>query len=281
MNRKPQREHIETVPGTRYFVRDDDVGPLTPALRTFIEAFIDRGIPVSYQIIPAQLTDECARYLLEKACAHPQLMEFGQHGLHHKMTLRGKLLKREFGPERSYDDQLRDIDEGKRILRQKIGPQYDVKLFTPPQHKFDRHTIEAISAAGHTLFSAASYPTPHHRAAYALGRMLGLSSIRHHGISYHGERRPEADLLEISISVAVDNGRKITCPPQALKIALERASVHTDKVGLMFHHSVYADAPSELTAILDQLAFCGPSRFHKLSDVAAMALRPPTASEGR
>ena len=167
----------------RYFVRDDDIGELTPALRTFVEAFADRSIAVSYQIIPEQLTPECAEYLIAKEAAHPGLIEFGQHGLRHKMTLKGKQLKREFGPERSLAEQTGDIAEGLRLLRSRLGEERDIALFTPPQHKFDRHTIEAIAAAGHKVFSAACYPSPHHRLAYFLGRTLGLSSIRHHGIS--------------------------------------------------------------------------------------------------
>lgn len=268
MNGQTLRNDNERTTLTRYFVRDDDVGELTPALVAFVEAFINRSIPVSYQIIPGQLSDDCAQYLAEKARVHPHLIEFGQHGLHHSMLLHGKVLKREFGPEKSYDEQLKDIEEGKQILRRKFGPHHEVKLFTPPQHKFDRHTIGAISAAGYALFSAASYPTPYHRAAYALGRIFGLSSIRHHGISYHGRKRPETDLFELSISIAVDNGRRITCPAEALKPALRRAAAHTDKVGLMFHHGVYADAPDEFRAIVDELATYHSSQFHRLSDLA-------------
>lgn len=266
MNEQTRGDESEPLSGARYFVRDDDIGALTPALTHFVEAFIGQAIPVSYQIIPAQLTDECAQYMLEKARVHPQLIEFGQHGLHHRMTLGGKQLKREFGPERSYDDQFNDICEGQRLLRLKLGT--DVKLFTPPQHKFDKHTLEALAAAGHTLFSAASYPTLHHRAAYALGRALGLSSIRHHGISYHGRLRPDAKLQELSISIAVDNGRRITCPAAMLDSALRRAATHTDKIGLMFHHGVYADRPAELTAIIARLSIYPARQFQKLGDLA-------------
>lgn len=253
----------------RYFVRDDDIGELTPALRTFMEAFALRGIPVSYQIIPDRLTDECAAYLLQMESAHPDLIEFGQHGLHHRMELRGKMLKREFGPERSYEQQAGDIAEGMRLLRRRLGEDRRIVIFTPPQHKFDRQTLRAAAKAGHQVFSAASYPTLHHRIAYAAGRMLGISSIRHHGISYHGLERPEAKLREVSIAVAVDNGRRITTQAANLEAALERAREHTDTVGLMFHHEVYADAPGELAAIVERLAQHYPTTsFHLLEPLA-------------
>lgn len=256
---------------TRYFIRDDDVDELTPALRLFVEAFVAQRIPVSYQIIPAGLTADCAQYLLEIERAYPDLVEFGQHGLHHRMVLRGKALKREFGPERSLAQQSQDIEEGLRILRERLGADREISIFTPPQHKFDRNTLVAAAAAGHRIFSAACYPSSHHRLAYALGRKLGLSSIRHHGISYHGRQRPEARLREISISVAVDNGRWITCPAPDLNAALDRAQQHADTVGLMFHHKVYEDAPEQLASIVAQLAKRRDANFHKLADLSAAA----------
>ncbi|MDP3748419.1 MAG: DUF2334 domain-containing protein [Phenylobacterium sp.] len=252
----------------RYFVRDDDIGALTPAVTTFVEAFVARGIPVSYQIIPARLSAECADYLLAVERDHPGLIEFGQHGLTHQMMRGAKQLKREFGPEKSLDEQTADIAEGLRLLRARLGQDRDISLFTPPQHKFDRNTLLAAAAAGHRVFSAACYPTPHHRLAYALGRRLGLSSIRHHGISYHGLDRPEARLREISIAIAVDNGRAITCKSGDIPAALARAAARTDTVGLMFHHAVYADAPQELAAIVQRLAEIPPARFHRLGDLA-------------
>ncbi|MES3026256.1 MAG: DUF2334 domain-containing protein [Pseudomonadota bacterium] len=253
----------------RYFVRDDDIGELTPALRTFMQAFAARRIPVSYQIIPDRLTDECAVYLLQMESAHPDLIEFGQHGLHHRMELRGKMLKREFGPERTYEEQAGDIAEGMRLLRRRLGEDRRIVIFTPPQHKFDRQTLKAAAEAGHLVFSAASYPSLRHRIAYAAGRTLGVSSIQHHGISYHGLARPEAKLREVSIAIAVDNGRRITTPATDLDAALERARAHTDIVGLMFHHQVYADTPGELEAIVERLARYPTTSFHRLESLAA------------
>lgn len=250
----------------KYFVRDDDIGELTDPLRAFVELFAARGIPVSYQVIPERLTAECARYMLDAAAAHPGLVEIGQHGLRHQMALGGKMLKREFGPERSLGQQTADIAEGMQLLRAGFGPDTPIAVFTPPQHKFDRNTLTAAAAAGHKVFSAACYPTPHHRLAYALGRRLGLSSIRHHGISHHGRTRPEADLREVSISIAVDNGRRIVTGAEKLDAALARAARHSDVVGLMFHHAVYAGAEGRaaLEAIVVRLAAHPAAAFHRL-----------------
>src|SRR5262245_61802892 len=107
---------------TRYFLRDDDVGPLTEGLRAFVETFAQLGLPVSYQVIPARLTTECAAYLTAAKLKHPGLVEFGQHGLRHEMTLKGRRLKREFGPERGLAEQRRDIDEGLALLNERLAP---------------------------------------------------------------------------------------------------------------------------------------------------------------
>jgi hypothetical protein len=254
----------------RYFIRDDDVGELTRALRVFVAAFAERKLPVSYQIIPTRLTGECASFLLEMEREHPNLVEFGQHGLTHQMTLRGKRLKREFGPERSLADQTADIVEGAKILQTRLGSNRPVEIFTPPQHKFDRNTVKAARAAGHRVFSSACYPSLHHRLAYAAGRRLGLSSILHHGISYHHGPRPEADVREVSIAVAVDDGRKRRLSHADIPDALAAAARHTDTIGLMFHHALYetADDQADLGAIADALAGCGPEKFWRLGTLA-------------
>ena len=254
----------------QYFLRDDDVGPLTDTLKAFVETFLARKLPVSYQIIPERLTQECADYLLAMKRAHPDLIEFGQHGLRHEMTLNGKRLKREFGPERTLSQQSDDIAQGLDILHQRLGSDAKIILFTPPQHKYDRSTLLAIAAAGHRLISAASYPTPQHRLAYALGRRLNLSSVRHHGISHHGTVRPEADLQEISISVAVDNGRYVVTESARLGRALKRAARYSDRVGMMFHHDVYdgVGGRQALSLIASELSRMPVSLFHTIEGLA-------------
>ena len=252
------------------FVRDDDIGELTDEVRCFVELFLEQGIPVSYQVIPTRFTNQCADYLIEKAEQYPSLIEIGQHGLRHEMTIGGKRLKREYGPEVSLSDQTRNVQEGLDLLRAQLGDRLPVTVFTPPQHKFDRNTLRAVAAAGHRVFSAAAYPSLHHRTAYKIGRWLGVSSVRHHGISHHGRARPEADLQEISISVAVDDGRSIRCQADRLGPSIAKAAGHTDQVGLMFHHAVYAghSGRAQLGSIVKRLADYPPGTFSRLSDLS-------------
>lgn len=255
----------------RYFVRNDDVGPLNDELKAFAETFLSRNIPVSYQIIPARLTETCADYLLELERARPDLVEFGQHGLSHQMTLRGRTVKREFGPERSFEAQSADIVGGLEILYERLGRERRIEIFTPPQHKFDRSTVVAAAAAGHRVFSIAAYATWRHQAAYVVGRRLGSGSVLHHGISYHEGVRPEARIQELSIAVAVDDGRGVTCRPERLDAAIAAAERTTKRVGLMFHHDVYTgpDGRAALVAAADRLAALGAGRFRRIGELSA------------
>ena len=252
-----------------YFIRDDDVGELTDALRAFAETFLARAIPVSYQIIPVRLTQPCADYLAGLERDHPGLIEFGQHGLTHQMQLHGRTLLREFGPERTLVEQRKDIERGRDMLTARLARQRPIQVFTPPQHKYDANTVRAAAAAGHKVFSAAYYPGAPYQLAYALGRRLGLSSLGCNGLSRHGQARPEADIAEVSISLDVDDGEVLKRPAARLDQDLERARRRTDKVGLMFHHAIYADRPGELHAIADQLALLGAERFRPLGSLAA------------
>lgn len=253
---------------TRLFVRNDDVGELTDALRHLVEKFIELQIPVSHQIIPARLTDGCARWLRQQWLENPGLIEFGQHGLEHRMVVRGRHLLREFGPERSLAEQARIVGQGRTRLVEMLGGDVPIAVFTPPQHKYDRNTIKAVAGSGYRIFSAAAYPSRQHRAAYRLGRALGWSSVRHHGISHHLRVRPEAPLYEISVGVVVDDGRAIRTRGKDLGREVRHAATRSTVVGLMFHHDVYHGQLEELDAIADAAVALGRERFALLSDLA-------------
>jgi hypothetical protein len=254
---------------THYFIRNDDVGDLTDGLKNFAETFALRRMPVSYQIIPSKFTARCADFLLSVDHDYPGLVEFGQHGLNHEMILKGRHLKREFGPERSFIEQGEDIRSGLEILRGYLGSQSDINVFTPPQHKYDSNTVRAAVGSGHKIFSAACYASFFHQAAYALGRRLRMSSFGHYGISYHNARRPEADIFEVSVSVTMDDGQVIRTESHRVFQRIAAASVYSNVVGLMFHHKMYESLSDrdELNKTANLLEKLGPKNFCRLANL--------------
>jgi hypothetical protein len=263
---RPRNEVVKT---TRIFIRDDDVGALTPQLTGFVATFSSREIPVSYQVIPASLTAECAAFLQAAKNHAPNLLEVGQHGLKHEMVVRGRRVFYEYGPERSYEEQLSTILEGQSILREKLGADFDSSIFTPPRHRYNRTTLKALAAAGVQILSASNYCGLPYRVAYAFGRCLGLSNLGRPGVSYHGRTRPDSGLFELSITIAVDNGSRTRITAAEVLAQIATARRHTSVVGLMFHHNAYASEAdqaflAELAAGLRSLK--GVS-FHGLADL--------------
>lgn len=251
----------------RIFIRDDDVGALSEPLSSFVSETAQRALPVSYQIIPERFTAECAAFLKREHAKTPGRIDFGQHGLRHQMTVRGKLLNHEFGPERTYDQQLADIQEGKALLHDRLGADTDLRVFTPPRHRYDRATLRAIKAAGFPVLSASSYTTPVHRAAYMFGRAAGLSNLGKPGVPHHGRIRPDSGLFELSIAVGVDDGHDPLGSADAIFAQVQYAATHTRDVGLLFHHDVFAGegARDLIRRLLDQLLTLRDTRFVTIS----------------
>jgi len=227
---------------TKIFLRNDDVARETRTLEQFSGIFAERGVPVSHQVIPAQLTDECAGWVRETRARIPALVEFGQHGNTHQIKVGGRVRYYEFGPQLSLGEQRAIIKAGRETLDAKLGDAWTGRLFTPPQHRFDRNTLRALSECGFSVLSASRYTGLQHRLAYRIGRALGRTNIGRAGVSYHGGTRPEAPLKELSISVAVDDGP--AGPPQGrgvdeIMARLAEARRQLRVVGLMFHHEAW------------------------------------------
>jgi hypothetical protein len=256
----------------RFFVRNDDVGDLTAELVWFVDAFIERRIPVSHQVIPANLTPECATYLRDKADRHPDLVGIGQHGFRHYMVINGIRHWREFGPERSFEEQKRDVIAGKVIMENLFGSELSVSVFTPPQHKYNGDTVRAVFESGFRIFSGSCYMDLLHQTAYKLGRTFRLGSFGKRGVSYHGEMRPEAPIAELSISIAADNGSKICISSDKIGGALARAPSRFNPVGIMFHHSVYSgeDGRASLESIVGEISTITHGRFVGMTELLAV-----------
>jgi predicted deacetylase len=255
---------------TTFFLRDDDIGVGDEALPDFIELFRSRGIPVSYQVIPARLDASLAEWLRGVAGDNPSLIELGQHGHTHQMLVGGETRFHEFGPERDKAAQAETIRAGRALMDLHLGDRWNRRLFTPPQHRFNRDTLEALAAEGFSILSASSYSGFRHRLAYRLGRGLGLTTLGRSGISHHGRVRPEAPLLELSIAVAVDAGRPVERSLEGLMDEIAIARRHQAQVGLMLHHHAWKrpGGMEFLARFADRLLSLPGVRFATLGAIA-------------
>lgn len=254
---------------TRIFFRDDDLGDLVEPLERFVSVFLNRHLPVNYQVVPKFLTKSGAAFVREMQQAAPHLIRLNQHGLKHSQILKGKHSWSEFAGGRPYSEQLRDIELGKRMLEEQLGSTFDSSIFTPPQHKYDRNTLKALHAAGFRTLSASYYPNLKNETIYQVGKWLGISSIKSRGVSRHGEVRGDCGLYELSVSVFADDGGKRVTDLSELLEQVSNARRRVRDVGVMFHHQVWKTENDFdfLNRFLDQLQQMEDVSFHSMNDL--------------
>jgi hypothetical protein len=174
------------------FFRDDDAGWRDDRLLALLDLFDRHETALDVAVIPRALTPELARELRGRA-VH-------QHGLAH-VNHEPEGRKCEFGPSRSPEDQRRDIEEGRELLRAQLDVQ---PFFTPPWNRCTAATGEALAELGFEVLSRES----------------------------RAERLDVPGLREIPVHV--DLAR---LSPEAAGERLAQAIAAGGPVGVMFHHA--------------------------------------------
>lgn len=231
---------------TTVFFRDDDVGARVEPLARVAELLLEAEIPCSYQVVPTLLSDDTARFARELKRSSPGLVFLNQHGLRHEQRLGGERVWSEFAGGRSYDAQHADIAAGRRLLEERLGPELDADVFTPPCHKYDAQTLRALAALGFTVLSAGVRTDRLSRLYYAAGRALGRVSLLGARVSYHGAATPVAGLAEVSCCIDVDEdqdaaGNKLVKDAERLGAEFAAARAVLPVVGVMLHHERYQE----------------------------------------
>lgn len=134
-----------------FFLRDDDIDCVEDTLQTLLNVCRRRQTPVSLAVIPGGLTREAAAFLGERVSADPGLIELHQHGWKH-VSHEAQGRKCEFGPSRSFEEQLADIAEGKARLDEAFGAHW-FPAFTPPWNRSTEDTFRAVERLGFEVLS--------------------------------------------------------------------------------------------------------------------------------
>ncbi len=262
---------------TKVFFRDDDVGELTGPLRTVVEILTAEGVPCSYQVVPSFLTEEAARWIGGVRAEHPDLVFLNQHGFRHEQTIGGEHRYSEFDGGRPYEEQKRDIEEGRVVLRDMLGEHFDAHLFTPPCHKYDDTTVSILGELGFRVLSAGVKVDAISRVYYGLGRALGRVSLLGKRVSYHGQATPIAGVCEVSVCIDVDEdvdaaGEKIEKSCDDLWAEFERCRAALPVVGVMLHHQKCEGArPETLREFIERLKADPDVEFASLDAIAEQA----------
>jgi peptidoglycan/xylan/chitin deacetylase (PgdA/CDA1 family) len=143
-----------------FFFRDDDAGWDDTALYRLLDLFQQQRMPIDLAVIPQALHAALADGLLARHRAGPDLLGLHQHGYCHANHEAGGR-KHEFGPGRSYRQQLNDIAAGRARLQSLLGHTPDA-IFTPPWNRCTAATAEALLRLGYRMLSrdATAPPLP-------------------------------------------------------------------------------------------------------------------------
>ena len=217
------------------FLRDDDVDEDEDSLKQLLDLALARGVPMNLEIIPGRLTAAGTAVLKNTLRADHALLSLNQHGwMHSNHEPEGR--KCEFGPSRSFTQQLTDIAQGKAILESTFEELF-YPAFTPPWNRCTTDTYRALEELGFQV----------------------LSKDR------GKDRLDEYRFKEISTTLDLyswKEGARMKSPDDIVHALIGQLEA-LPLVGLLLHHKVMArDAFEFLDQILCELRRCSVVRFH-------------------
>lgn len=217
------------------FFRDDDVDEDEISLRVLLKLFLDHEIPINLEIIPGRLTPPAVALLRERHDRRPDLIELNQHGWQH-INHEAEGRRCEFGPSRSYDQQLADTALGRRVLEDAFGSSFSA-VFTPPWNRCTDDTFAALDYLGFK----------------ALSKIRGEREVT--GYSFR-ELSVTLDLFRWKGSVSMKS-------PEELIGELVSQIQTLETIGILLHHKVMDEAAWEfLAALLGELRNSEVVDFH-------------------
>lgn len=229
------------------FLRDDDVDEDEDSLKHLLDLALARSVPMNLEIIPGRLTPACTTILKNALRADHALLSLDQHGwMHSNHEPEGR--KCEFGPSRSFTQQLNDIAQGKALLEATFEELF-FPAFTPPWNRCTKDTHHALDELGF----------------HVLSKDLGKSCVTEYRFS---EISTTLDLYTWKEGARMKSPHEIV---RELMTQWDRLPV----VGLLLHHNVMApDAFSFLDQILCELIRRSIVRFHTFRTLLPLTREP-------
>lgn len=115
------------------FLRDDDAGWADERLAQLLNTCASHHLPIDLAVIPSELTDERADWLLNRRRTYSARLGLHQHGwAHANHEVAGR--KCEFGGARALNELRADVARGQARMVEAFGPAAD-PIFTPPWNR--------------------------------------------------------------------------------------------------------------------------------------------------
>lgn len=180
--------------------RNDDVrDTLDSALLNVTRIFINHSIPITFAIEPANVSKEVVDWLLFQKRSFPKLIEITQHGYDH--TIKNKVVKGEFGGQRSFGEQYEDILKGKELMNKYFGNEW-FESINFPFGVYNPETLKAANKVGYKVFN--SYNRSHwtHQLFYKFGHLLNKGFLFNKHVSWNLDYYPGINIFEIDANIS-------------------------------------------------------------------------------
>lgn len=143
--------------GPAVFFRADDIGAGGRAFEALCRLFRHHETPLAMAVVPAWLSQVRQEQLFRSAPLEEPLWGWHQHGWRHVNWQRsGK--KSEFGEQRPFEKQWRDIWQGRQKMEDIFGDRF-IPVFTPPWNRLSPLTVRIVQQLNFKALSLAG-PLP-------------------------------------------------------------------------------------------------------------------------
>jgi peptidoglycan/xylan/chitin deacetylase (PgdA/CDA1 family) len=260
----PLRRAMDDVAGpVPIFFRDDDAGWADPELHAVLDRFAAAGVAVDVAVIPAELTprltEELARHV-ERSAGRVALHQHGWSHTDHEREGR----RCEFGPARSYGQQLEDVARGAAVMTEAFGTEAfgagAPRLFVPPWNRCTATTAAVLAELGFSALcrDVTAAPLPDARVPE-----LPVT------VDWFAKRRLEPGRRDEGAS---GRARKEPVDRAGRGELLAAAVGGPWPVGVMLHHAVMGPQDlADLTELLDLVADDDRLRPQAMADGVAAA----------
>lgn len=180
--------------------RNDDVrSTIDKELVEMLNIFTSNKVPLTLAVEPANLTQEVVDWLLEKKNIFPNYVEIMQHGYDH--TVKNKIRTGEFGGQRSYEEQYKEIMHGKEIMNNYFGDNW-FEAFNYPFGEYNPAAMKAANDCGYKVVYSHFNAKISRRIFYKFGHLLNKGYIFNKHISWNLDFYPGTNLFEIDANIS-------------------------------------------------------------------------------
>lgn len=232
--------------------RNDDVrSELDTSLVELTQLFIDRSLPITHAVEPANITPIVVDWLLAAKKKNERLIEIVQHGYNHAFNIQikrgNRMIKGEFGGDMTYNQQYGLISKGKEKMDSYFKGNW-FRGFVFPNGMKNKHSLIVLNDLGYKVVTGVHHYDLKHKLFYFLGRFFSYEELIGHKVSYNLNFRNGLDIFEIGTGISFikryhneNNAEFYSLDELKLQtISFKKSKV--ENLGVLFHHRFHNDS---------------------------------------